>query len=69
VPESKLNIMFINENLNPLKRKVGDCVIRSLAKALDKSWIEVYDDLCSIGRKEFCNPNSTEVASLYLKRY
>jgi hypothetical protein len=61
--------MYINENLNPLKRKVGDCVIRALAKALDKSWTEVYEELVSLGRKNYCCPNDKEAYHPYLSKF
>ena len=31
---------FINYNANPKGRKTGDCVIRAIAFALNKSWID-----------------------------
>lgn len=34
--------MWIEENLNPVGRRVGDCVVRALAKALDISWEKAY---------------------------
>lgn len=34
--------MWKEYNPNPVGRKVGDCVIRAVAKALDLSWEEAY---------------------------
>ena len=36
---------YINENLNPLRKRVGDCVIRAIAKAMNMSWDDVAIDL------------------------
>jgi hypothetical protein len=48
---------FEKVNVNPKERKCGDCVIRALAKASGKSWEQVYDELCEIGRKKCRMPN------------
>jgi len=61
--------MFIKENLNPKKLKVGDCVVRAIAKAENKAWLEVYDALVHIGRKVFAMPNNKEVYTEYLNHY
>jgi hypothetical protein len=58
--------MWIRTNLNPKKQNVGDCVIRAIAMATNKSWYEVYDDLCAVGRKEADMPSSNTVWGLYL---
>lgn len=34
--------MFVEFNPNPVGRRVGDCAIRALAKALDVSWEDAY---------------------------
>ena len=34
--------MWIEYNPNPTARKVGDCAIRALAKALDVDWEQAY---------------------------
>ena len=45
---------FYYFNPNPIKtRETGDCSIRSLCVATNKSWLDVYDKLASIGRKNF----------------
>lgn len=36
---------YIYENLNPLNRRVGDCVIRAIAKVMDMPWDDVAIDL------------------------
>lgn len=61
--------MFINENLNPKKKKTGDCVIRAIAKAEGKAWLEVFDILSEIARKNYTNPNHKDAYYQYLKKY
>lgn len=41
--------MYSYYNPHPSKHRIGDCVIRALTKALNKSWHEVYVDLCLLG--------------------
>lgn len=60
---------FKKFNNNPTSKIKGDCVIRSISIALDKSWIDVYDDLVLIGRKVKNIPNSKEVYEEYLNGY
>lgn len=38
-------LAYIYENLNPLNRRVGDCVIRAIAKVMNMSWDDVAIDL------------------------
>ena len=51
---------YIYSNPNPVKRKTGDCVVRALALATNKSWIEVYDELDKIARRMYVMPSSQE---------
>ena len=37
--------MWVYANPNPLNRQVPDCVIRAIAIALNKSWLQVSDEL------------------------
>jgi len=61
--------MFIKENVNPKKKTTDDCVIRAIAKAEGKDWLEIYDALSVIGRKYFTVQNSPDAYSKYLKNY
>ena len=38
-------------NANPMKKETGDCVIRAMAVAFDKTWFEIYDELSILARK------------------
>ena len=58
--------MWIRCNPNPGRKEVPDCVIRAIAIALHKSWVEIYDDLCDLGRVEFNMPSADAVWGKYL---
>jgi hypothetical protein len=62
------NNMFINENVNP-KRKTSDCVIRAICKAENKPWLEVFDSLVAIARKDYTIPNTKDAYDKYLNKY
>ena len=58
---------FIKENKNPKTDRAGDCVIRALAKAENKSWEEIFQDLVKISLKKCRLPNEKKVYEQYLK--
>ena len=60
--------MWIKINANPAHKRVGDCVIRAISVATGKPWMEVYDELYRVGRREFDMMNSNNVWGLYLYR-
>ena len=60
--------MFVYTNPNPIKRNIGDCVIRAIAIATDSSWEKTYMDLCMEGLEMADLPNSNAVWSSYLKK-
>ena len=45
--------MWIYANPNPANKQVPDCVIRAICIALNKTWLEVSDELYSIARREY----------------
>ena len=59
--------MWIEYNVNPFNRRVGDCVIRAISKALNKSWESTYIELCVQGLMMADLPSSNAVWSAYLK--
>lgn len=61
--------MWIRTNLNPSHKEVGDCVIRAIAIALNRSWESVYDDLYRLGRREHDMMSSNEIWGLYLYQH
>lgn len=61
--------MFKLVNKNPKKRKAGDCAIRAICNAEDKNWLEVFDALVEIARRECFAPTDMNVINEYLKNY
>ena len=41
--------MYSYFNPNPRSRRVGDCVVRAISKALNQSWEETYIELSLLG--------------------
>ena len=58
--------MWMKCNPNPKHKEVADCVVRAICIALNKQWIDVYDDLCDLGRLEYNMQNADAVWSKYL---
>ena len=59
---------YIFFNPNPLGKRVGDCVIRAIAKLTAKDWQTVYQGIAQAGF-ELCDmPSSNAVWAAYLKR-
>lgn len=50
--------MFIEYNPNPCGRRVGDCAVRAIAKALDTTWEGAYITLALNGL-QMCDANKT----------
>lgn len=40
--------MFIKYNANPFGANIDDCIIRAIAKATGKPYLEIFDVLCQI---------------------
>ena len=53
---------FVKHNVNPKGKKTGDCVVRAISLALDKSYYDVYDELykLSIGLGYILNDKRVE---------
>lgn len=58
---------FVMTNPNPRHRRVGDCVIRAISKALDQSWVESYMGICLKGLEMADLPSSNAVWGAYLR--
>ena len=58
--------MYIEYNVNPLGKKVEDCVFRALSLALDKTWAQIYIDLCIQGLTKGDRPDANDVWGEYL---
>lgn len=58
---------FIFYNMNPDDLRVGDCVIRAIAKIENMSWYDTYIDLCAQGMEMSDWGDSNRVWMAYLK--
>ena len=58
--------MWMRSNPNPEHKEVPDCVVRAIAIALHRRWLDVYDDLCRLGRTEYNMPSADAVWGKYL---
>ena len=59
---------YSNYNPNPQHKRVGDCVIRALSKALDQTWDETYAGICAQGFIDKDMPSANSVWGAYLHR-
>ena len=60
--------MFREHNINPKRKYTGDCVIRAIGTALNRSWDDVFLDICltkGFYMKEM--PSDNDVWSAYLR--
>lgn len=57
---------YFKTNPNPLKKLVGDCTVRAVGLAMDKSWEDAYVELCLTGMKLCDMPSSNDVWGAYL---
>lgn len=58
--------MWIKINPNPGHKEVPDCVVRTISIALNRRWVDIYDDLCRLGRTEYNMPSADAVWGKYL---
>lgn len=63
----KVKKMFREFNSNPRNKRVGDCVIRAISKALNKPWEDVYVQLVVQGYLMADLPSANAVWGAYLK--
>ena len=61
--------MFREYNPNPVARKVGDCAVRAVAKALDTDWESAYLMLVSNGFSMGDMPSSDSVWGATLRQH
>ena len=60
--------MFIECNENPTGRRVGDCTVRAIAKALGVDWDTAYAGLALVGFALCDMPSANRVWGQYLRR-
>jgi len=60
--------MYIGYNTNPSGKRVGDCVVRAIGKALDLIWEDSYIALVTEGFKYHDMPSANYVWGMLLYR-
>lgn len=59
--------MYEFVNVNPCKKRLGDCVVRALSLALNQSWYRTAIDLCIEGLIQCDMQESNSVWCAYLQ--
>ena len=59
--------MFCYYNANPSAARVGDCTIRAISKATNKSWEETYIKVALKGLMMYDMPSANHVWGAYLE--
>ncbi len=62
-------IDFEKKNINPLGKKTGDCVVRALALALDRDYVDVYKELFDISLGTGFIVNDKHVEEKFMARH
>ena len=57
---------YIKTNPNPLRKLVGDCTVRAVSIATDRTWEDAFVELCLKGMKMCDMPSSNDVWGAYL---
>ena len=60
--------MYIYCNPNPLGKRTGDCVVRAIAIATNRSWREAYREICKQGEIDCDMPSANRVWGKLLER-
>ena len=58
---------YIYHNSNPKNKRIGDCVIRAVAKVTNQTWEDTYIALATKGLKLCDLPSANSVWGAYLK--
>ena len=58
---------YVNCNINPKNKRVGDCVIRAIALAMDKEWETVYIGVALCGLVKADVPTANDVWGAFLR--
>lgn len=61
--------MFLELNLNPMARRVGDCAVRAVALALDVSWEDAFGLLADAAFSMCDMPSSDAVWGAVLRQH
>ena len=58
---------YYQPNKKDIKDRQGDCVVRALTKVMNKTWLEVFNELIPYAIEIQCMPNSKTCYESYLK--
>lgn len=58
---------YYQPNKKDIKDRQGDCVVRALTKVMNKTWLEVFNELIPYAIEIQCMPNSKTCYEKYLK--
>ena len=61
--------MWRRYNPNPESRRVGDCTVRAVARALNTDWDTAYDLIAAEGREQHDMPSSNAVWGAVLRSH
>lgn len=61
--------MWVEFNPNPVARRVGDCAVRAVARALDVSWESAYAMIAANGYAMGDMPSSNSVWGAVLRQH
>lgn len=67
VTKTNVRVTYTEYNANPRNKRVGDCVVRALSKALSQSWEETYVGICVQGYVLKDLPSANAVWGQYLR--
>lgn len=59
---------FVEYNLNPEQKMVGDCTVRAIATAMGQGWEKTYMDLALEGFCQHDMPSANAVWGAYLRK-
>lgn len=60
---------YVFFNNNPKNKRVGDCAVRAVSKAVGQDWADAYIGLCAEGIVLRDMPSSNYVWGMYLKKF
>lgn len=60
---------FVFYNPNPKSKRVGDCAVRAISKAVGVDWSDAYIGLCAEGLACRDMPSSNYVWGMYLRKF
>ena len=60
--------IYFQPNSKDIKDEYGDCAVRAICKAENKSWVEIFDSLCVIARELQAMPSSKVTCETFFKK-